>query len=149
MGARFKTPGPGTYRPPSDFGYLDFQSQFKTGTAPDASQQFGNSRMTNGYQTSRMAETQNSFMNRTQQSSMMSAGEKERKERNARLTGNLTGKRKGVSYRFFLTVQGKDLSSLDPIRVHDSRKSAERVNLIKKVYQNSNTNVHAPSSPGR
>ena len=24
---RFKTPGPGTYRPPSDFGYLDMQSR--------------------------------------------------------------------------------------------------------------------------
>ena len=27
--ARFKTPGPGTYRPPSDFGYLDLQSRMK------------------------------------------------------------------------------------------------------------------------
>lgn len=25
---RFRTPGPGDYRPPSDFGYLDFKSQF-------------------------------------------------------------------------------------------------------------------------
>mmetsp|Transcript_306 Transcript_306/g.454 ORF Transcript_306/g.454 Transcript_306/m.454 type:complete len:161 (-) Transcript_306:657-1139(-) len=25
---RFRTPGPGTYRPPSDFGYLDFKGQF-------------------------------------------------------------------------------------------------------------------------
>ena len=26
---RFKTPGPGSYRPPSDFGYLDFKSQLR------------------------------------------------------------------------------------------------------------------------
>lgn len=24
---RFRTPGPGTYRPPTDFGYLDFKNQ--------------------------------------------------------------------------------------------------------------------------
>ena len=26
---RFRTPGPGTYRPPSDFGYLDFKNQLR------------------------------------------------------------------------------------------------------------------------
>ena len=107
LAMRFKTPGPGTYRPPSDFGYLDFQNQFKTGTAPDMSHQMGTSRMTNGFHTSRMAETQNSFMNRTQHSSMMSAGEKERKERNARLTGNLTRKHKVVSTQYSLSSVGQ------------------------------------------
>ena len=26
---RFRTPGPGTYRPPSDFGYLDFKNSLR------------------------------------------------------------------------------------------------------------------------
>lgn len=40
---RFRTPGPGTYRPPSDFGYLDFRSTLR--------QQSPNNKMQNMSQT--------------------------------------------------------------------------------------------------
>ena len=94
--------------------------------------------MSNGFQTSRMADTQNSFMKRgAATSSMISARTKDKQERNNRMTGDFAKQRKQV----------KELGTLDMNRLNNSRgsqKSAERVQLIKKVYQK-NGKISSPN----